>query len=120
MLSSFFPYTTLFRSSGLTLGIGLLVDNAIVVLENINRHRLYTSSVREAAGKGTKEIMLAVTASTFTTISVFLPLVFLGGFEGAFFRDQAYTLSISLLSSLLDRKSTRLNSSHVAISYAVF
>jgi len=86
--------------SGLTLGIGLLVDNAIVVLENINRHRLYTSSVREAAGKGTKEIMLAVTASTFTTISVFLPLVFLGGFEGAFFRDQAYTLSISLLSSL--------------------
>src|SRR5690625_7982593 len=44
--------------------------------------------------------MMAVTASTFTTISVFLPLVFLGGFEGAFFRDQAYTLSISLLSSL--------------------
>lgn len=86
--------------SGLTLGIGLLVDNAVIVLENINRHRSLTPSIRQAADKGTKEIMLAVAASTFTTISVFLPLIFLGGFEGAFFRDQAYTLSISLLASL--------------------
>lgn len=86
--------------SGLTLGIGLLVDNAIVVLENINRHRK-GNSLFQAADRGTREIALAVTASTFTTISVFLPLVFLGGFEGAFFRDQALTLSISLLASLL-------------------
>ena len=86
--------------SGLTLGIGLLVDNAIVVLENINRHRKQ-HSLFDAASTGTKEVALAVTASTFTTISVFLPLVFLGGFEGAFFRDQALTLSISLLASLL-------------------
>jgi len=86
--------------SGLTLGIGLLVDNAIIVLENINRHRSTSSSVFEAARKGTREIALAVTASTLTTISVFLPLVFLGGFEGAFFKDQAWTLSISLLASL--------------------
>ncbi len=87
--------------SGLTLGIGLLVDNAIVVLENINRHRKSGLPLFEAAGKGTREISIAVTASTLTTISVFLPLVFLGGFEGAFFRDQALTLSIALLSSLL-------------------
>ncbi|NBC67128.1 MAG: AcrB/AcrD/AcrF family protein, partial [Bacteroidetes bacterium] len=87
--------------SGLTLGIGLLLDNAIVVLENINRHMPVAPSVKRAAALGTKEISLAVTASTFTTISVFLPLVFLGGFEGAFFQDQAYTLSISLLASLL-------------------
>ena len=87
--------------SGLTLGIGLLVDNAIVVLENINRHRKSGLPLFEAAGKGTREISLAVTASTLTTITVFLPLVFLGGFEGAFFRDQALTLSIALLSSLL-------------------
>jgi HAE1 family hydrophobic/amphiphilic exporter-1 len=87
--------------SGLTLGIGLLVDNAIVVLENINRYRDDNHTVFEAARKGTKEIALAITASTFTTISVFLPLLFLGGFEGAFFRDQAFTLSISLLASLL-------------------
>lgn len=87
--------------SGLTLGIGLLVDNAIVVLENINRYRDQKIPMFEAARMGTKEIALAVTASTFTTISVFLPLLFLGGFEGAFFRDQAFTLSISLLASLL-------------------
>jgi len=87
--------------SGLTLGIGLLLDNAIVVLENINRHMPLAPSVKRAASVGTKEIAMAVSASTFTTISVFLPLIFLGGFEGAFFKDQAYTLSISLLASLL-------------------
>jgi len=86
--------------SGLTLGIGLLLDNAIVVLENINRHLPISKTIKKAAKNGTKEISLAVTASTFTTISVFLPLIFLGGFEGAFFQDQAYTLSISLLASL--------------------
>ncbi|MEX0719417.1 MAG: efflux RND transporter permease subunit [Balneolaceae bacterium] len=87
--------------SGLTLGIGLLLDNAIVVLENINRYRQKGLGRLEAAREGTKEISLAVTASTFTTISVFLPLIFLGGFEGAFFRDLAATLSFSLVSSLL-------------------
>ncbi|MFU8859701.1 MAG: efflux RND transporter permease subunit [Cyclonatronaceae bacterium] len=87
--------------SGLTLGIGLLVDNAIVVLENINRYRKSGSELYKAASAGTREIALAITASTFTTISVFLPLIFLGGFEGAFFRDQAFTLSIALLASLL-------------------
>ncbi len=86
--------------SGLTLGIGLLLDNAIVVLENINRHMPLSRTVKRAASTGTREIALAVTASTFTTISVFLPLIFLGGFEGAFFQDQAWTLSISLLASL--------------------
>ncbi len=87
--------------SGLTLGIGLLVDNSIVVLENINRHKAMGLDRFEAARKGTSEIALAVTASTFTTISVFLPLIFLGGFEGAFFRDLAATLTISLVASLL-------------------
>ncbi|MCA1801994.1 MAG: efflux RND transporter permease subunit, partial [Rhodothermaceae bacterium] len=77
--------------SGLTLGIGLLVDNAIVVLENINRYRKSGSELYQAASAGTREIALAITASTLTTISVFLPLIFLGGFEGAFFRDQAFT-----------------------------
>lgn len=87
--------------SGLTLGIGLLVDNAIVVLENIKRYRAQGFSAFDSAQRGTREIALAITASTFTTISVFLPLVLMGGFEGAFFRDQAFTLSISLLASLL-------------------
>ena len=87
--------------SGLTLGIGLLVDNAIVVLENITRYRNQGYSVLESARLGTREIAMAITASTLTTVSVFLPLVFLGGFEGVLFRDQALTLSISLLASLL-------------------
>lgn len=87
--------------SGLTLGIGLLFDNSIVVLENINRHKNLGLDRFEAARKGTGEIALAITASTFTTVSVFLPLIFLGGFEGAFFRDLAATLTISLLTSLL-------------------
>jgi len=87
--------------SGLTLGIGLLLDNAIVVLENISRYRKKGLGRLDAAREGTKEISLAVTASTFTTISVFLPLIFLGGFEGAFFRDLAATLSVSLVASLL-------------------
>jgi len=87
--------------SGLTLGIGLLLDNAIVVLENISRYRKKGLGRLDAAREGTKEISLAVTASTFTTISVFLPLIFLGGFEGAFFRDLAATLSFSLVASLL-------------------
>jgi hydrophobic/amphiphilic exporter-1 (mainly G- bacteria), HAE1 family len=87
--------------SGLTLGIGLLVDNAIVVLENINRYRISGLGLMESARRGTREIALAITASTLTTISVFVPLLFLGGFEGAFFRDQAFTLSVSLLASLL-------------------
>jgi HAE1 family hydrophobic/amphiphilic exporter-1 len=86
--------------SGLTLGIGLLVDNAIVVLENINRYR-DGRSLTEAAARGTREIALAATASTLTTLSVFAPLLFLSGFEGALFRDQAFTLSVSLLASLL-------------------
>jgi len=88
--------------SGLTLGIGLLVDNSIVVLDNIQRHRkVHPNNMLRAAGDGTREVAMAVTASTLTTISVFLPLVFLGGFQGVFFRDQALTLSISLVASLL-------------------
>jgi HAE1 family hydrophobic/amphiphilic exporter-1 len=86
--------------SGLTLGVGLLVDNAIIVIENISKHYKNGLSLIQLAGEGTKEIALPVTASTLTTISVFLPLLFLGGFEGVFFRDQAFTLSVSLLASL--------------------
>lgn len=85
---------------GLTLGIGLLVDNSIVVLENIKRHREMGKPMVQSAKEATKEIALAATASTFTTVSVFLPLLYLGGLQGVLFRDQALTLSISLLASL--------------------
>lgn len=85
---------------GLALGAGMLVDNAIVVLENIFRNHENGMSVREAAIKGTAEVGGAITASTLTTIVVFLPIVYLHGASGELFKDQAWTVAFSLLSSL--------------------
>lgn len=87
--------------SGLTLGVGMLVDNSIIALENINRYREEGMATMAAAAAGTREVMLGMTASTFTNIAVFLPLVFVSGLQGAFFGDLAWTLSISLLASLV-------------------
>jgi len=86
---------------GLALGIGLLVDNSIVVLENIARHREMGKSVLESAREGAGEVGTAVIASTLTTVAVFLPLVFVQGIAGQLFRDQALTVTFSLLASLL-------------------
>ena len=86
---------------GLALGIGLLVDNSIVVLENIARHREMGKSVLESAREGAGEVGMAVVASTLTTVAVFLPLVFVEGIAGQLFRDQALTVTFSLLASLL-------------------
>jgi len=86
---------------GITLGIGLLVDNSIVVLENIARHRDMGKSVLESARDGAGEVGMAVVASTLTTISVFFPLVFVEGIAGQLFQDQALTVTFSLLASLL-------------------
>lgn len=86
---------------GLALGIGMLVDNSIVVLENISRHRAQGKEVMTAALDGTKEVSMAVVASTLTTVAVFFPLVFVKGIAGQLFRDQALTVTFSLLASLL-------------------
>ena len=86
---------------GLALGIGLLVDNSIVVLENIARHREMGKSTLESARIGASEVSKAVIASTLTTIAVFFPLVFVEGIAGQLFRDQALTVTFSLLASLL-------------------
>lgn len=86
---------------GLALGIGMLVDNSIVVLENISRHRDLGKDAMTAARDGTKEVSMAVTASTLTTVAVFFPLVFVKGIAGQLFRDQALTVTFSLLASLL-------------------
>ena len=86
---------------GVALGIGMLVDNSIVVLESVARHRREGVSLAEAAYGGTKEVGLAVTASTLTTVAVFLPLVFVEGIAGQLFKDQALTITYSLLASLL-------------------
>ncbi len=85
---------------GLALGAGMLVDNAIVVMENIFRHMQRGMSVKEAAITGTAEVGGAITASTLTTIVVFLPIVYLHGAASELFKDQAWTVAFSLLSSL--------------------
>ncbi len=86
---------------GLALGAGMLVDNAIVVLENISRLREEGMSLKEAVINGTGQVGGAITASTITTIVVFLPIVYLHGSSGEMFRDQAWTVAFSLISSLL-------------------
>ncbi|MBN1132683.1 MAG: efflux RND transporter permease subunit [Bacteroidales bacterium] len=85
---------------GLALGAGMLVDNAIVVLENIFRNHETGKSEREATITGTTEVGGAITASTLTTIVVFIPIVFLHGASGELFKEQAYTVAFSLLCSL--------------------
>ncbi|MDH4037120.1 MAG: efflux RND transporter permease subunit [Candidatus Krumholzibacteria bacterium] len=85
---------------GLTLGVGMLVDNSIVVLESIFRKKKAGLSLARAALEGADEVGAAVAASTATTVAVFLPIVFVEGIAGQLFRDQAMTVSISLLASL--------------------
>ncbi|MCG8582850.1 MAG: efflux RND transporter permease subunit [Bacteroidales bacterium] len=86
---------------GLALGAGMLVDNAIVVVENIVRKIEEGIPVKQAAIEGTSEVGGALTASTLTTIVVFLPIVYLHGASGELFKDQAWTVAFSLLSSLV-------------------
>ncbi|HVS14323.1 MAG TPA: efflux RND transporter permease subunit [Thermoanaerobaculia bacterium] len=85
---------------GLTLGIGLLLDNSIVVLEAIQRKREEGLGVVEAARVGASEVSRAVTASTITTVCVFVPIVFVEGVAGQLFGDQALTVTFSLIVSL--------------------
>ncbi|MCK5853440.1 efflux RND transporter permease subunit, partial [bacterium] len=85
---------------GLALGAGMLVDNAIVVMENIYRNLEKGVSLKEAAINGTAEVGGAITASTITTVIVFLPIIYLHGEAGELFKDQAWTVAFSLISSL--------------------
>lgn len=85
---------------GLALGAGMLVDNAIVVLENITRNREEGMTMKEAVITGTGQVGGAITASTITTIVVFLPIVYLHGASSEMFKDQAWTVAFALISSL--------------------
>ncbi|PIE23150.1 MAG: acriflavin resistance protein [Planctomycetota bacterium] len=85
---------------GLALGVGMLVDTSIVVLESITRCREEGDSLQRAALRGVREVSSAVIASTLTTIAVFLPIVFVEGVAGQLFRDQALAVVFSLLASL--------------------
>jgi HAE1 family hydrophobic/amphiphilic exporter-1 len=86
--------------SGLALGIGMLVDNSIVVLEAIHRYQVKGHRPREAAHLGASEVGQAVVASTLTTVCVFAPIVFVEGIAGQLFADQALTVTFSLVASL--------------------
>ena len=85
----------------LALGIGMLVDNTIVVIENIERHLALGKSPKEAASIGAKEVSLAITASTLTTVAVFVPVIFITGLIGQIFTEFALTISFSLFASLV-------------------
>ncbi len=86
---------------GLALGVGMLVDNSIVVLENIYRYRQQGFSRVEASERGAKEVAMAITASTLTTVAVFLPIVFMDGITSTIFKELALTFSITLFASLI-------------------
>ncbi len=86
---------------GLALGAGMLVDNAIVVIENVYRRLELGADARTAAAEGTAEVSVAILASTLTTISVFLPVVYVPGVTGELFADQAWTVTFALLASLV-------------------
>jgi HAE1 family hydrophobic/amphiphilic exporter-1 len=85
---------------GIALATGLLVDNAIVVLENISRYQAQGEGLVSAAIKGASDVGGAVIAATLTTIAVFLPLAFVEGIAGQLFRDQALTVTFALVISL--------------------
>lgn len=86
---------------GLSLGVGMLVDNSIVVLENIFLHRELGEDAVLAAELGANEVGEAITASTLTTIAVFLPIVYVSGIAGELFKAMGLTITFSLLMSLL-------------------
>jgi len=86
---------------GLALGVGMLVDNAIVVIENIFRHRAAGSDPQTASIVGAGEVSAAITSSTFTSVAVFGPLIFVVGIAGQIFRELSLTVIFSLVASLL-------------------
>jgi len=87
--------------SGLILGIGMMVDNSIIVIDNITQLRERGYKLKEAVVKGVNEVFAAMLSSVLTTCSVFIPLIFLSGIAGALFYDQAMGVTVGLFSSLI-------------------
>lgn len=85
--------------SGLILALGMMIDNAIIITENISQYRERGASLQGACITGTTEVITPMLSSTLTTIAVFLPLVFLSGIAGAIFIDEAFSVSVGLLVS---------------------
>jgi len=86
---------------GLAIGVGMIVDNSIVVLENVFRLRVKGESPQKAAIQGSEEVTSAIIASTLTTLVIFLPLIFVKGIAGIMFKQLAFVISFALLCSLL-------------------
>lgn len=87
--------------SGLVLGVGLMIDNSIIVIDNISQFTERKLTLSEACSKGTNEIIRPLISSVLTTCSVFLPLIFLSGISGALFYEQAMAITIGLVMSLI-------------------
>lgn len=85
--------------SGLILALGMMIDSAIIVTENITQYRARGYSLKESCEKGTTEVITPMLSSTFTTIAVFVPLVFMSGIAGAIFYDQAFAVTVGLIVS---------------------
>ena len=98
---------------GLTIAIGRVIDDSIVVIENAHRHLQEGDDVTTAAYTATREVAGAITASTLTTVAVFLPLGFVHGLASEFFRPFALTVTFALLASLLVRAHRRARAGHV-------
>jgi multidrug efflux pump subunit AcrB len=87
--------------SGLILALGMMIDNSIIVTENISQYRIAGYSIEESCIRGTNEVITPMLSSMFTTIVVFVPLVFMSGIAGAIFYDQAFAVTVGLLISYI-------------------
>jgi multidrug efflux pump subunit AcrB len=85
--------------SGLILALGMMIDSSIIVTENITQYRKMGNSLEDSCAKGTTEVITPMLSSTFTTIAVFVPLVFMSGIAGAIFYDQAFAVTVGLIVS---------------------
>ncbi len=106
VISLFFLYLSnisinIVSISGLILGVGMMIDNSIIVIDNINQYRQRGLNINQACIEGTNEVTRPLLSSVLTTVAVFIPLVFLSDISGALFFDQAVTVSVSLFVSLL-------------------
>jgi hydrophobic/amphiphilic exporter-1 (mainly G- bacteria), HAE1 family len=100
LMDTFSVSLNIMSLGGLALGVGMLVDNSIIVLENIFRHREEGAEARDGSARGAEEVSGAITASTLTTISVFGPIIYVEGVAGELFRDLSLAVAFSLLTSL--------------------
>ena len=87
--------------SGLIMGVGMMIDNSIIVIDNINQYRDRGYGLFESCARGTNEIIRPLISSVLTTCAVFVPLIFLSGIAGALFYDQAVAVSVGLFVSLI-------------------